>query len=145
MMALLGRVHGIVAAAVHAHQGMLDAIAPGGTLAVFGAPVDVENPCRSAAAAVEEMLRGVSRLDAERARQGKPEVGFVIAATFGEAVAGTMASSGPLAYAVTGVAAEEAVRLRGEAARSGSSFVATDAFRARAGDALSDFQHPGCD
>jgi hypothetical protein len=50
-----------------------------------------------------------------------------------------------LRYTVTGPAAAEAIRLRDQARAAGPSFLASSAFLAGAGVALSDFQHPPCD
>jgi CHASE2 domain-containing sensor protein/class 3 adenylate cyclase len=144
-VSILGRLHEIIATAVHRHDGMLDMVAADGAVAVFGAPRRMQNPCAAAAAAVKDILRGVSRLNDERAKDGKPTLDPAMAATFGEAMAGKVAAFGPLHYTVTGAAADEAIRLRDEAGRLGQPFLASAAFRACAGEALSDFQHSGCD
>jgi adenylate cyclase len=144
-MSILGRLHGIIAIAVHRHDGFIDTVAADGGVAVFGAPRRTENPCGSAAAAVKDILRDVSRLNDERAKDGKPPLDLAMAATFGEAVAGKVAAFGTLHYAVTGAAADDVVRLRDEARRLGQPFLASAAFRSCAGEALSDFQHSGCD
>lgn len=141
----LARVHQLVANAVHRHGGMLDMLATGDALAVFGAPQPLGNPCAAAATAVKEIAAGIARLNGERAEAGKPPVDLVIAATFGAAVAGKVADRGPLRYTVTGPAAAEAIRLRDQARAAGPSFLASSAFLAGAGVALSDFQHPPCD
>jgi adenylate cyclase len=144
-LSILARLHELIATAVHRHDGMLDTVAADGVVAVFGAPRRLQDPCGSAAAVVKDILRGASRLNDERAKDGKPLLVLAVGATFGEAVAGKLAASGTLRYAVTGAAADEAMRLREEARRLGQPFLGSAAFRACAGAALSDFQHLGCD
>jgi adenylate cyclase len=144
-LSILRRLQEIIATAVHRHDGFIDTVAADGGVAVFGAPRRLQNPCGSAAAAVTDILRGVGRLNDERAKEGKPPLDLAMAATFGEAVAGKVAAFGTLHYAVTGAAADEAIRLRDEARRVGQHFLASAAFRSCAGEALSDFQHSGCD
>jgi class 3 adenylate cyclase len=124
---------------------MLDSIAADGVVAVFGAPRRLDSPCRSAAAAVKDILRGMSRLNGELARDGKRPLDPAMAATFGEAVAGKVAARGSLGYVVAGAAADEAIGLRDDARRLGRPLLASAAFDACAGEALSDFQHSGCD
>jgi adenylate cyclase len=143
-MATLARLHEVIATAVHRHDGMLDGIAADGIFAVFGAPRRVADPCRAAVAAVTEIFRGVSRLNGELAKQGKAPVEIVVGASLGTGVAGKVAPRARLEYTVIGAAPDEAVRLRDEARRLGQPFLASDGFRACAGD-LSDFQQPGCD
>jgi adenylate cyclase len=142
---VLGRLHEVVATSVHRHDGMLDAVAADGVVAVFGVPRRVGDPCRCAASAAAEIFRGVSRLNAQLAKEGKRPAEIVVAATFGAGLAGKVGARGPLAYTVIGEAPDEAVRLREEARRLGQPFLASDAFRACAGDALSDFQHRDCE
>jgi adenylate cyclase len=144
-LATRAKLHEIFARAVHRQGGMVESVAADSALAVFGAPLVLEDPCRPAAAAAKEILEAVRRLDEERVKRGKPPVRWAMAATLGIGVAGKVAPRGPLAYAVMGPVIDEALLIRHEAARLGRPFVGSAAFVACAGGELSDFQHPACD
>ena len=140
-LAALERAHGVLSAAVLRHDGMLASLDASGALATFGAPRRLVNACAAAALAAREMSRGMERPGSGQGKEGPAALEVTIAAAFGPASTASLAAKGPLRYAVWGPAVDEALALEEEARRSGQRFTASEAFRARAGADLSDFQH----
>jgi len=140
-LAALERAHGVLSTAVLRHDGMLASLDATGALATFGAPRLLANACAAAASAAREMSRGMERPGQGPGKEGAAAVEVTIAAAFGPASTASLAAKGPLRYAVWGPAVDEALALEEEARRSGQRFAASEAFRARAGTDLSDFQH----
>jgi adenylate cyclase len=128
-MALLNRFHEVIVTAVHRHDGMLDNIRGDGVMAVFGAPKPLASPCQSAWEAVQEMFRGLERLNAELLREGRPPLAMVAGAAFGEAVVGHVGSRHRFNFTAVGDAANIAARLQEEAKRHGCKLVMTEMFR----------------
>jgi adenylate cyclase len=118
-MALLNRFHQVIASAIHRHDGMLDNIRGDGVMAVFGAPKPIPEPMKAAWAAAQEMFRGLDRLNAELAKEGKPELTMVAGLAYGEAVVGHVGSKSRFNYTAIGDAVNLAARLQEEAKKRG--------------------------
>ena len=118
-MALLNRFHQVIAAAIHRHDGMLDNIRGDGVMAVFGAPKPLREPVQAAWEAVQDMFRGLERLNGELSKEGKPPLTMVAGVAYGEAVVGHLGSRNRFNYTAIGDAANVAARLQGEAKRRG--------------------------
>jgi len=130
-MAILNRFHQVIAAAIHRHDGMLDNIRGDGVMAVFGAPKPVAEPTTAAWGAVQDMFRGLERLNAELAREGKPALTMVAGMAFGSAVVGHVGARDRFNYTAVGDAANLAARLQEEAKRRGVRGVMSGAARER--------------
>lgn len=128
-MALLNRFHEVVVSAVHRNDGMLDNIRGDGVMAIFGAPKRLAQPCRCAWDAIQEIFRGLERLNAELAREGKPALEVAVGAAFGEAVVGHVGSSSRFNYTAIGDGSNVAARLQEQAKRRGCRVLVDDAFR----------------
>lgn len=134
-MALLNRFHQVVANAIHRHDGMLDNIRGDGVMAVFGAPKPVAHPMHAAWQAVLEMFRGLDRLNAELAKEGKPPLAMVAGVACGPAVIGHVGARDRYNYTAVGDAANVAARLQDEAKRRGVRVVFSAEARACVPDA----------
>ena len=134
-MALLNRFHHVIAGAIHRHDGMLDNIRGDGVMAVFGAPKPIREPVRAAWGAVQDMFRGLERLNAELAKEGKPVLTMVAGVAFGEAVVGHVGSKDRFNYTAVGDAANVAARFQEEAKRRGLRAVVSGAARERVPEA----------
>jgi adenylate cyclase len=133
-LATLGRIHEALAAPVQRHGGRVDGYRGDGISAVFGAPQPLPDAARAAWAASREMLEGMDRLNAERARQGKPPVDVRLGAAFGKAAAGYVAASKRHRYAVVGDGAAAASRLQRAAASRGYRALVDAALQEKLGE-----------
>lgn len=118
-MALLNRFHEAIVSAVHRHEGMLDNIRGDGIMAVFGAPKALADPCGAAWSAVQDMFRGLDRLNGELAREGRAPFAMGAGMAFGEAVVGHVGSRERFNYTAVGDSANVAARLQDQAKRLG--------------------------
>jgi adenylate cyclase len=100
---LLNRFFAVVIEVVDRHGGHVNKFVGDAALAVFGAPVAVENPASSALAAAREL--------AERLPDGIPELEAGIGVSAGEAVAGNIGEESRFEYTVIGDPVNEAARL----------------------------------
>lgn len=130
-MALLNRFHEVVVSAVHHNDGMLDNIRGDGVMAVFGAPKPLVNPPLAAWGAIQEMFRGLDRLNAELVKEGRAPLQMVAGGSFGEAVVGHVGSKARFNFTAVGDSANIAARLQEEAKRRGFRAVVTGSFQER--------------
>ncbi|SEH70762.1 adenylate cyclase [Mycolicibacterium rutilum] len=100
---LLNRFFAVVVEEVDNHQGFVNKFEGDGALAVFGAPVRLENPEDSALAAARAIAR--------RIHQEVPEFDAGIGVAAGEAVAGNVGARERFEYTVIGEPVNEAARL----------------------------------
>jgi class 3 adenylate cyclase/CHASE2 domain-containing sensor protein len=133
-MALINRFHEAVAGAVHRHDGTLDGIRGDGAMAIFGTPKALANPPRAAWSSIKDLFRGLERLNAELARQGRPAADLAVGADFGDAVAGQVGSKSGFNFTAVGEGAHVALRLHDEARRRGFKAVVSGAFREQLGE-----------
>jgi adenylate cyclase len=118
-MALLNRFHQVISTSIHRHDGMLDNIRGDGVMAVFGAPKVLPEPVKAAFAALQDMFKGLDRLNAELEREGKPPLAMVAGMAYGEAVVGHVGARDRFNYTAVGDAANVAARLQDSAKRKG--------------------------
>ncbi|QXC59575.1 adenylate/guanylate cyclase domain-containing protein [Aquihabitans sp. G128] len=100
---LLNRFFGVVVDEVHAHGGWINKFQGDATLAVFGAPADVEDAAGCALATARAVA---ARLPAE-----VPELGAGVGVAFGSAVAGNIGNERRFEFTVIGDPVNEASRL----------------------------------
>jgi adenylate cyclase len=103
VVALLNRFFGVIVDEVHANGGWVNKFQGDATLAVFGAPVELEDAAGRALAAARAMAR---RLPAE-----VPELAAGIGVAFGPAVAGNVGDERRFEFTVIGDPVNEAARL----------------------------------
>jgi adenylate cyclase len=103
VVALLNRFFGVIVDEVHANGGWVNKFQGDATLAVFGAPVELEDAAGRALAAARAMAR---RLPTE-----VPELAAGIGVAFGPAVAGNVGDERRFEFTVIGDPVNEAARL----------------------------------
>jgi adenylate cyclase len=103
VVALLNRFFGVVVDEVHAHGGWINKFQGDATLAVFGAPVEMDDPAGCALATARAVAR---RLPAEVG-----ELAAGIGAAYGQTVAGHIGDERRFEFTVIGDPVNEAARL----------------------------------
>jgi adenylate cyclase len=103
LVALLNRYFAIVVEVVEAHGGLINKFEGDAALAIFGAPMDLDD--REAQALV------AGRTIAQRVASELPECDFGVGVTSGVAVAGNIGAASRLEYTVIGDPVNEASRL----------------------------------
>ncbi len=97
--------------------GTLDKFIGDAIMAVWGAPIAIEDHCGRAVQAALEMQAACESLNRERARQGFEPIHIGVGVNTGELVAGYMGSSRAMDYTVIGDAVNVGSRLCSNAAR----------------------------
>jgi class 3 adenylate cyclase len=106
--------------------GVVDKFMGDGILAVFGAPVAVEDHAARAAACALEMHFCLERFNAERIRSGLVPIRFGVALNTGSAVAGMVGSKDKLEYTVVGDVVNTVSRLEGLNSKFGTELLVTE-------------------
>ncbi|GGF44029.1 adenylate cyclase [Marmoricola endophyticus] len=100
---MLNRFFGVVVQEVDRHEGLVNKFIGDAVLAVFGAPVELDDHASAALAAARAMAR--------RLREEVTEIGCGIGVATGEAVAGNVGDESRFEYTVIGDAVNSASRL----------------------------------
>jgi adenylate cyclase len=115
---LLNRFFAVVVEEVDRHRGIVNKFEGDATLAIFGAPVTLENP--------EDDALAAARAITQRLEQEVPECPAGIGVTAGQVVAGNVGANERFEYTVIGEPVNEAARLS-ELAKSADSRVLASA------------------
>jgi adenylate cyclase len=99
------------------HGGTLDKFIGDAIMALWGAPLSMEDDADKAMAAAIEMQQALVQLNEHWASSGKPDVNIGIGINFGEVFAGNVGSEQRLEYTVLGDAVNTASRLCSKAAK----------------------------
>lgn len=113
LVSLLNDVFEPLTNAIIENDGMLDKYMGDALMAIFNAPLDIENHQRSAFCALIAMRKAIEKLNTERKQINLPEVQLGIGINTGEAVVGNMGSSIRFSYTALGDAVNVASRLEG--------------------------------
>ncbi|WP_018653802.1 adenylate/guanylate cyclase domain-containing protein [Actinomadura flavalba] len=103
VVTLLNRFFGVVVTAVEAHGGWINKFEGDAALAIFGAPLDIEDAPGGALGAAREL--------AARLRAEVPQIDFGVGVSAGEVVAGYIGAEQRFEYTVIGDPVNEAARL----------------------------------
>ncbi len=126
MVDLLNRFFAVIVEEVNRHNGLLNKFEGDATLAVFGAPVTLDNPEDDALAAARTIMR--------RLEQEVPECPAGLGVAAGEVVAGNVGANERFEYTVIGPPVNEAARLSELAKSTSSRLLVTASTVERAGD-----------
>ena len=130
---MLNRFFAIVVEVVREHGGWVNKVEGDAALAVFGAPVEVDDPAGRALAAARELC--------ERLRSELDELEAAIGVSHGEVVAGNIGEQSRFEYTVIGDPVNEAARLTELAkSRPGMVLASAAAIEAAAGDEAQSWQ-----
>jgi adenylate cyclase len=113
------------------HGGNVDKFQGDGLLAVFGAPVPMEDSAARAVAAASELVDAVAELNAERGQGGGAPLNVGIGIDTGEVVAGNVGSELRLEYTLIGVPVNNATFL--SKVRPAGLFLSESTYQALAG------------
>jgi class 3 adenylate cyclase len=97
--------------AIGSHGGIVSQIAGDGLMAIFGAPVALDNHCESAVAAAREMVDLIELFNAEQASARKPAIRIGVGIASGEMIAGYTGTSERATYTCIGDVVNLAARL----------------------------------
>jgi len=125
-------LNGYLAAAtdvVFEHQGTIDKFIGDAIMALFGAPVPIENHALQAVRAAMAMQRRFAETPPRRGQRAT----FGIGINSGEGIVGTIGAPRLMSYTVIGDVVNVAARLQGEA-RAGEVLITDDTFRRIAND-----------
>lgn len=106
--------------------GCVDKFMGDGILAVFGAPVALEDHAARAATCALEMHFCLERFNAERIRSGLVPIRFGVALNTGPAVAGMVGSQDKMEYTVVGDTVNTVSRLEGLNSKLGTEILVTE-------------------
>ncbi len=109
--------------AIQTFGGSVDKFIGDGVLALFGAPVRLENPAEKALRAAVRMRDSVKVFNAERGLKGLPQIQIGICVAYGPAVVGTVGSEDRAEYTAIGPTVNLASRLEGLNKRLGTSII----------------------
>ena len=98
-------------AAVQKHGGMVDKYIGDAMMAIFNAPLDLDNHEDSAIDCARDIWQNMSDLNVELQAEGLPAIAIGIGINTGEAVIGNMGSSSRFDYTAIGDAVNTAARL----------------------------------
>ena len=127
VLRLLNRYFERVTHAIHAEGGTLNSIMGDGAMAIFGAPISLENPCVPAFAAARRILAMLPALNAELEAEGKGALSIGIGLNVGEAVVGHVGSKTRHDYSAVGDTTNAASRLEGLTTEVGMPLVCSQA------------------
>jgi class 3 adenylate cyclase len=97
--------------AIGGHGGIVSQIAGDGLMAIFGAPVALDNHCACAVAAAREMVDLIDLFNAEQASTGKPAIRIGVGIASGEMIAGYTGTRDRATYTCIGDVVNLAARL----------------------------------
>ncbi len=126
---LLNRYLTRMTAVIEAHGGVVDKYIGDAIMALFGAPLQMDDEAGSAVLTAMDMCGAAAELNAELAAEGSPPLHIGIGVNTGQVVAGNMGSETRLNYTVIGDAVNIASRVEGLTKRYGVEIIVTGATR----------------
>ncbi|MCP3952663.1 MAG: adenylate/guanylate cyclase domain-containing protein [Desulfobacterales bacterium] len=118
------------------HGGMVDKFEGDAIIAMFGAPIDLENQAEVACMACIDMQTRLEKMRAHWSEKGQPELHMRIGLCTGPAVVGNMGSKSRMDYTMMGDTVNIAARLEGVNKVYGIYTLISDSTRQDAGDSI---------
>ncbi len=128
----LNRYLSVMVEIIHRHGGMVDKFIGDAIMAVFGAPLPVEDHARRAVDAALAMQAALRQLNRKFSSDGIPELTIGVGIHSGEAIVGNIGSPERMEYTVIGDTVNVASRIEGLCKRFGSSVLVSEATRTAA-------------
>lgn len=108
---LLNDYYSLMFDAINGKGGVVNQIIGDGIMALFGAPLPVENPAESAVLAALEMIEMIELFDQQRAMADKMDIRIGIGISTGEVIAGYTGTMQRATYTCVGDTVNQAARL----------------------------------
>jgi adenylate cyclase len=108
---LLNTYYTLMFDAVAGHGGIVSQIAGDGLMAIFGAPVALQNHADAAVRAALEMIEMIDLFDVEQRAAGRPEIRIGVGIASGEMIAGYTGTNDRATYTCIGDVVNLAARL----------------------------------
>lgn len=131
---LLNRYLTRMTAVIENHGGVVDKYIGDAIMALFGAPLQMEDEAGSAVLTAMDMCTAAAQLNAELEAEGSPPLRLGVGVNTGQVVAGNMGSETRLNYTVIGDAVNIASRVEGLTKRYGVEIIVTEATREQCTD-----------
>ncbi|MDZ7590071.1 MAG: adenylate/guanylate cyclase domain-containing protein [Rubrivivax sp.] len=108
---LLNMYYVLMFDAINSHGGVVNQMVGDGLMAIFGAPLALDDPCGAAVRAAREMSESIELFNAERKAGGKPPLKVGMGIATGEVVAGYTGTRHRATYTCIGDTVNLAARL----------------------------------
>ena len=132
---LLNTYYTLMFDAITGHGGVVNQMIGDGLMAIFGAPLQLDDPCGAAVRAAQEMIDMIGLYNAERAAEGKAAIAIGIGIATGEMVAGYTGTQTRATYTCIGDTVNLAARLEPHTKVALRTILIDDATRAALGEA----------
>jgi adenylate cyclase len=131
---LLNTYYTLMFEAISSHGGVVNQMVGDGLMAIFGAPLPLEEHERKAVLAAREMIELVEGFSLQQRASGKPEIHIGIGIATGEMVAGYTGTQQRATYTCVGDTVNLAARLEQQTKESGRPILIDATTRAALGD-----------
>jgi adenylate cyclase len=131
---LLNTYYTLMFDAISGHGGVVNQMVGDGLMAIFGAPLPLAEPAKSAVAAAREMIELVGLFNRERVAAKKPAIRIGVGIASGDVVAGYTGTHQRATYTCVGNTVNLAARLEGHTKEAGHSILIDGATRAQLGE-----------
>jgi class 3 adenylate cyclase len=131
---LLNTYYTLMFDAISTHGGVVNQMVGDGLMAIFGAPLPLAEPARSAVAAAREMIELVDLFNREQAAAKKAQIRIGVGIASGEVVAGYTGTHERATYTCVGNTVNIAARLESHTKEAGRPILLDGATRALLGE-----------
>jgi adenylate cyclase len=134
---LLNTYYTLMFEAISEHSGVVNQMVGDGLMALFGAPVFLENHCEQAVLATLEMVEMIELLNTDQVAQKKPLIRIGIGVATGQVIAGYTGTLRRATYTCVGDTVNLAARLESHTKVIGEPILIDDATRIQLSAAIS--------
>jgi adenylate cyclase len=132
---LLNTYYTLMFDAIAGQGGVVNQMVGDGLMAIFGAPLPLPDPAKSAVAAAREMIELIELFNREQAAGKKPGIRIGVGIASGDVVAGYTGTHQRATYTCVGNTVNLAARLEAHTKEAGRPILIDGATRAQLGDA----------
>jgi adenylate cyclase len=134
---LLNTYYTLMFEAITSHGGVVNQMIGDGLMAIFGAPLPLDDPCGSAVHAAQEMIEMLGLFNQEPDRSGKPPIQIGIGIASGSVIAGYTGTQQRATYTCVGDTVNLAARLEAHTKTAARAILIDGQTRAALGDGFS--------